>query len=178
MADLIVLSRDCLVYMVPSGARMMLHQGTEVSLVQSLGSSHTVNAYGNLFRVDGVDVDALGMKPAPAQVFLYDDDAPLEFKVWGQLKACFDPEIPVNIVDLGLVYSVDIDDSNPEKAQVTVVMTLTAPGCGMGPVIADDAKNKIEALPEVACTTVDVVFDPAWDRSMMSDTAKLELGMF
>lgn len=176
--QIIVLNRDCMALLVPSGARIMLHKGTEVTITQSLGNSYTVAVYGNLARIDGKDADALGKTPTNPLEGL-PSDATIEDKVWFQLKTVFDPEIPVNIVDLGLVYHCNVEPSekNPDAYIVKIVMTLTAPGCGMGPVIAADAKHRVLAIEEVDSTEVDIVFDPPWDQSMMSDMAKLELGM-
>ena len=177
--ELIVLNRDCMALLVPSGARIMLHAGTEVSVTQSLGNSYTVSVYGNLVRIDGKDADALGKAPTDPLAHL-PPEASVEDKVWYQLKTVFDPEIPVNIVDLGLVYKCDIQPDHEETKFycVKIEMTLTAPGCGMGPVIAADAKQRILSIPEVKSAEIEIVFDPPWGRSMMSDLAKLELGLF
>lgn len=176
--EIIVLSRDCAALLVPSGARIMLHVGTEVTITQSLGNSYTVSVYGNLARIDGKDADALGKTPVNPLNDL-SENATIEEKVWSQLKAVYDPEIPVNIVDLGLVYQCDAQpDLNDNTGyHIKIVMTLTAPGCGMGPVIAHDAKQKILAIPGVKTADIEIVFDPPWDQSKMSDVAKLGLGM-
>ena len=176
--QIIILSRECTALLVPSGARIMLHEGTEVTITQSLGNSYTVAVYGNLARIDGKYADALGKTPTNSLSEL-PEDATIEDQVWHQLKGVYDPEIPVNIVDLGLVYhcTVTPDITDSTGYIVNVVMTLTAPGCGMGPVIAHDAKQRILAIPGVKKTEIEIVFEPAWDQSMMSDTAKLELGM-
>lgn len=174
--EIIILHRDCIAMMVPSGARIMLHQGTEVTITQSLGNSYTVNVFGNLARIDGKDADALG-KAVHHPIEDMPENASLEDKVWAQLKTVFDPEIPVNIVDLGLVYSCNITPQD-DKFYIKIMMTLTAPGCGMGPVIAEDAKQKVLVIPEVIEAEVEITFDPPWDRAMMSDVAKLELGIF
>lgn len=175
--EIIVLHRDCIAMMVPSGARIMLHQGTEVTITQSLGNSYTVNVFGNLARIDGKDADALG-KIVHHPIEDLPENSTLEDKVWAQLKTVFDPEIPVNIVDLGLVYSSNISPLSDNQFRIDIKMTLTAPGCGMGPVIAEDAKQKVLVIPEVSEAEVEITFDPPWDRSMMSDLAKLELGIF
>lgn len=175
--EIIVLNRDCIAMMVPSGARIMLHQGTEVTLTQSLGNAYTVNVFGNLARIDGKDADALG-KTVHHPIEDLPASASLEDKVWAQLKTVFDPEIPVNIVDLGLVYACKISEKAETDFRVDITMTLTAPGCGMGPVIAEDAKQKVLVIPEVSEAEVEITFDPPWDRAMMSDLAKLELGIF
>ncbi|MCH9643724.1 MAG: putative Fe-S cluster assembly protein SufT [Gammaproteobacteria bacterium] len=174
--EIIVLSRDCMALMVPSGARILLHEGTEVTVTQSLGSSFTVNVYGNLARIEAKDADALGKE---VQSVLDDlpEDATLEDKIWTQLKTVFDPEIPVNIVDLGLVYKHEVTDREDGSRMVWIEMTLTAPGCGMGPVIAADAREKVLVIDEVSEVDIELTFDPPWDQSMMSDAAKLELGL-
>lgn len=175
--EVVILSRDCMALMVPSGARIMLHEGTEVTITQALGNAFTVNIYGNLARIESKDADALGKEVKdPLQDLA--TDATVEERVWSVLKTVYDPEIPVNIVDLGLVYTCQVNELPNNQCGVVITMTLTAPGCGMGPVIAEDAKQKILKLPEVTDASVEIVFDPPWDRSMMSDVAKLELGMF
>lgn len=174
--EIIVLNRDTFALLVPSGARVMLHQGTEVTVTQSLGNSFTVSVYGNLARIDARDADALGK-----EVHSPLDDLPegtsIEDQVWTQLHTVFDPEIPVNIVDLGLIYQCKVVTQPDDSYIVNIEMTLTAPGCGMGPVIVDDVKEKVLAIPGVTETHVEMVFEPPWDQSMMSDIAKLELGM-
>lgn len=177
--EIICLTRDCMAMLVPSGARIMLHQGTEVTVTQSLGNSYSVEVYGNLVRIDGKDADALGKTPTDPLAGL-PDDMSTEDKVWLMLKTVFDPEIPVNIVDLGLIYQCEIQSvkDQEDKVDITIKMTLTAPGCGMGPVIAADAKQKILAIPEVRDVDIEIVFDPPWEQNMMSDMAKLELGLF
>lgn len=176
--EIVILSRDCMALLVPSGARIMLHVDTEVTITQSLGNSYTVAVYGNLARIDGKDGDALGKTPMNPLADL-PIDASIEDQVWMQLKLVYDPEIPVNIVDLGLVYKCDIQPDIQDNTgfNVKIEMTLTAPGCGMGPVIAHDAKQKILAIPSVKLADIEIVFDPPWEQSMMSDIAKLELGM-
>jgi probable FeS assembly SUF system protein SufT len=175
--ELTLLTRDVMAFMVPSGARIMLHQGTEVTITQALGNAFTVNVFGNLARIDSKDADALGkevhdpLQDLPA-------DATLEEKIWAQLKTVYDPEIPVNIVDLGLVYDCDVQAESNNKFHVKIDMTLTAPGCGMGPVIAADAQHKVALIPEIDDVEVNLVFDPPWDRDKMSEAAKLELGLF
>lgn len=178
--EILVLRRDVVAAMVPSGTRIVLQEGTEVTLTQAKGDSYTLEVFGNLVRLDGVDADAIG-REAMNPLDKLSPDATTEEKIWELLKMVFDPEIPVNIVDLGLVYAcevVEVADSDPQEYIVKIIMTLTAPGCGMGPVIAADAKQKILILPEVKEADVEIVFDPPWSQDMMSDAAKLELGMF
>lgn len=175
--EVVYLTRDCYALMVPSGARIMLHKGSEVIITQSLGHSYTINVYGNLARIESTDADALGKEHAVAIPQLT-SDATIEDYVWAQLKTVYDPEIPVNIVELGLIYDCKIHTDEHNQHQVNITMTLTAPGCGMGPVIADDVKHRILNLPEVMDAQVEIVFDPPWSQEKMSDAAKLELGMF
>ena len=181
----IPLRRETRAIMIPDGLEMTLPAGTPVRVTQALGGSFTVASQrGNLFRIDAADADALGeeavaeARRSAAAVASAGGD--LEERVWEQMRTVFDPEIPVNIVDLGLVYSCQVAPANrgaEDGARVDIKMTLTAPGCGMGPVIANDVKEKVEALPEVAAADVEVVFDPPWSQGMMSDAAKLELGL-
>ena len=175
--EIVILQRDTMAYMVPSGARIMLHAGTEVKVAQSLGDSFTVDVYGNLARIDGQDADALG-KDKLDPLSQLPTDASVEDRAWTLLKSVYDPEIPVNIVDLGLIYSCDISEAGSNQFTVVITMTLTAPGCGMGPVIAEDVKRVLLSQGDIVDVEVDIVFDPQWERSMMSPEAKLELGMF
>jgi probable FeS assembly SUF system protein SufT len=176
--DIIILNRDVDALLIPSGARIYLQCGTEVTITQSLGGSFTVNIYGNLARIDGKDADALG-KPPPKQFSEQElENTSIEDLVWSQMQTCYDPEIPVNIVDLGLVYDCQVKEITEKCYQVNVKMTLTAPGCGMGPTIAAEVKAKIESIPYVQSAEIELVFDPPWNYSMMSEAAKLELGMF
>lgn len=179
MNNIITLTRDVDASLIPSGARIYLHKGTEVTITQALGNSYTVNIYGNLARIDGKDADALGKEPTAPPPAELPENMSLDELVWKQLKTCYDPEIPVNIVDLGLIYHCDlIKKPGEQEHRVDIKMTLTAPGCGMGPILAEDVKQKLLALPTITEVNVEIVFDPPWDRSMMSDAAKLELGLF
>jgi len=172
------LQRDCEAVMVPVGEQVVLPAGQVGYITQALGGSFTVYVEGNLFRIAGQHADALG-KPPPAPIELAEDasDEDVEKLVWSQLRTCFDPEIPVNVVDLGLVYDVSLDHGDGEGRKVYVKMTLTAPGCGMGDILVDDVRTKLELIPTVVEAEVDMVFDPPWNQSMMSDAAKLETGM-
>lgn len=174
--NIIILNRNVNARLVPSGALIQLLEGTEVTITQSLGDTFTVNVYGNLARIDSVDADALG-KESTALTAVDLENAPLEEVMWAQLKTCFDPEIPVNIVDLGLVYECHLHPLRKNEHQALVKMTLTAPGCGMGPVLAEDVKRKLLMIPRIKDAQVEIVFDPPWDRAMMSDAAKLQLGL-
>lgn len=171
--------RDCAAIMVPQGQQVTLPAGQTGYITQALGGSFTVFVDGNLFRINGSDADALG-KEQPDPLTLPDDaaDADVERLVWQQLKTCYDPEIPVNIVDLGLIYECSLDKQPDGRRQVKVSMTLTAPGCGMGDILVDDVRSKLERIPTVAEADVELTFDPPWNHSMMSDVAKLETGMF
>ncbi len=174
--DTIEISRDCDALLIPSGVKISIQKGTLIMITQALGNSYTVYVNGNLARVAGRDGDALGM-------IILDEpdvnalDIPIKDKVWELLKTCFDPEIPVNIVDLGLVYECDVTEIPEGGNRIEITMTLTAPGCGMGPVLIADMEQKLRTIHDVSDVKIELVFDPAWDRGMMSDVAKLQLGM-
>ncbi|HKV96776.1 MAG TPA: putative Fe-S cluster assembly protein SufT [Gammaproteobacteria bacterium] len=175
----IPLRRACKARMVPSGNEVILPEGIILNVTQSLGGSFTVYVEGNLFRVAGEDADALGLDP-PEQPTLpaNHSESDVEKLVWEQMKTCYDPEIPINVVDLGLVYECKLNDLPEGGKRVDVKMTLTAPGCGMGEVLSRDVKEKLESVPSVKQAHVEIVFDPPWNRGMMSDEAKLQLGMY
>ena len=180
MREEVVVSRTCEAVMIPSGEKVLVPQGAHATITQSLGGTYTlITDRGLMVRVSGKEVEAIGKTPQDVPPSEQGELTPekLEELVWDQLKTCFDPEIPVNIVDLGLVYLCELQDTEDGRKDVKVKMTLTAPGCGMGPVLAGDVRHKIEALPGIRTADVEVVFDPVWDRSMMSDAAKLQLGM-
>jgi probable FeS assembly SUF system protein SufT len=177
----IKLTRDCQVVAVPAGHTLMLPQGTEVMITQSLGGSYTllVPSYGGLFRLSNRDADAIGKEArpggavAPGQVL---SGEALEKEVWQALKTCFDPEIPVNIVDLGLIYEMEVKELS-DGSRVDVKMTLTAQGCGMGGSIAADARNKLLDLPGVVEADVQVVWDPPWTPEKISPEGRALLGI-
>ncbi len=173
-----VLDRDCDAVLVPQGERVTLPAGQSGYITQALGGSFTIYVDGNLFRVAGGDADALGKAP-PAPIALPDQasDDDVEKRVWDQLRTCYDPEIPINVVELGLVYDVSLERRIDGARKVWVKMTLTAPGCGMGDILVDDVRSKLELIPTVAEADIDLVFEPPWNQSMMSDAAKLETGM-
>jgi len=182
-----VVSRDCRVVEIPQGTPALLPAGTHVRITQSLGGSYTVmTEYGQLLRVDEKSADAIGKGVPPAaapaaQPPAQETHGPagsVEEKVWAALRTCYDPEIPVNVVDLGLVYSCEVSELPEGGSRVAIQMTLTAPGCGMGPVIADDVKRKVEEIAGVREVQVDVVFDPQWNQNMMTEAARLQLGLF
>ncbi|HUO84746.1 MAG TPA: putative Fe-S cluster assembly protein SufT [Thermoanaerobaculia bacterium] len=181
MREEVELSRDATAILIPSGDPVTLPKGTHATITQSLGGAYTViTSRGMMVRLAGKEVEAIGKEP-PQETRIEGEitSENLEQLVWEQLKTCYDPEIPVNIVDLGLVYLCEVNpvEGEPGSFDIDIKMTLTAPGCGMGPVLANDARQKLLALPGVRDARVDVVFDPAWDRSMMSEAAKLQLGM-
>jgi probable FeS assembly SUF system protein SufT len=170
--------RDARVIQIPDGTAMELPAGTFVRIAQSLGDTYTlVTPWGPMVRLDARDADAIGKEALTRDAAA--EQAPLEEQVWGQLRTCYDPEIPVNIVDLGLIYDCTLDEPDAAGARTAhVKMTLTAPGCGMGQVLADDVKRKLESLAGVAQADVEVVFDPPWNPNMMTEAARLQLGMF
>jgi probable FeS assembly SUF system protein SufT len=177
----VALRRDCEAVAIPSGDKTMLQAGDDVVVTQALGGSFTVTTeHGYMVRIAGKDADALGLEPVAEPAA--DATAPaspeeIEKAVWEQLRTCYDPEIPVNIVDLGLVYHCQATPRPDGKYQVEVRFTLTAPGCGMAGSLQMDMETKIMSIPGVAECTVDVVFDPPWDRDMISEAAKLDLGI-
>ena len=174
------LLRDCSATRIPSGETITLVAGTHVFITQALGGSYTVATDNGLARIADQDADALGLEPAPAQPAAPDTGArgPVEEKaVWDQLRTCYDPEIPVNIVDLGLVYDCVITPRESQGAKVDVKMTLTAPGCGMGPTIAAEAKSKVLSVPGVGDAEVELVWDPPWNQAMISEAGKMKLGL-
>jgi probable FeS assembly SUF system protein SufT len=177
-ATSVQLARDCAAIQIPVGNAVTLKSGTPVDIVQHLGGSYTVFAMGGLFRVNGKDADALGLKPEDSPAPTPPAPGKLDEKsVWDVLRSCYDPEIPVNIVDLGLVYDLGIEAIPSGGHKVFVKMTLTAPGCGMGTVIARDAQQKILTLPGVEDASVEVVWDPPWHQSMISAEGRKILGL-
>ncbi len=171
--------RDCKAVLVPQGENVTLPAGSVGYITQALGGSFTVFVEGNLFRIAGGDADAIG-KPAPEPLRLSDGagDAEVEQLVWEQLRTCFDPEIPINVVELGLVYDCDLESLEAGGRKVNIRLTLTAPGCGMGDILVEDVRTKVERVPTVVEADVELVFDPPWNQSMMSEAARLETGMF
>lgn len=172
------LSRDVTAVIIPAGDELTLREGTSGFITQSLGGSFTVYVEGNLFRISGMDADALGKAPVPPpEVPDNPTDADIEAVIWEQLKTCYDPEIPVDIVNLGLVYRCDISTLHGDQRSVSIDMTLTAPGCGMGEILVADARQKIAIIPTVADVSVELVFDPPWNVGMMSEEARLQTGL-
>ena len=170
--------RTCKAVLVPAGDEVELPAGSVGYITQALGGSFTVYVEGNLFRIANHDADAIGKEPMEAPslpVNASDDD--VEKLVWSQLKTCYDPEIPVNIVDLGLVYEVNITPLTDGIRKANIKLTLTAPGCGMGDHLVADVSRVLEYIPTMSEVDVELTFDPPWNRDMMSDVAKLEIGM-
>jgi probable FeS assembly SUF system protein SufT len=178
-SDPITLTRDVEVAVIPVGEKVTLQKGEQAYITQSLGGSYTVVVNGNMFRLEGKDADALGLeltaKPASSGAPVGQEH--LEKEIWNQLRSCYDPEIPVNIVDLGLIYDCHLAPLSPSSYKVDVKMTLTAPGCGMGPMLAQDVQGKLLGLEGVDDVAVELVWDPPWNQAMMTEAAKLQLGL-
>jgi probable FeS assembly SUF system protein SufT len=175
----ITLTRDVEAAIIPIGSKVTLQKGEQAHITQSLGGSYTVIVNGNMFRIEGKDADALGLEASAAPVSTGKPVAQeeLEKEIWNQLKTCYDPEIPVNVVDLGLIYDCHLNSLAPSSYRVEVKMTLTAPGCGMGPMLAQDVQNKLLGLEGVDDVAVELVWDPPWNQAMMTEAAKLQLGL-
>lgn len=172
------LKRDCSALQIPAGTTTTLTAGTPVTITQTLGGSFTVHAPGGLFRIGPQDADALGLEPVTETNQPLTTDAVVdENLVRETLRTCFDPEIPVNIVDLGLVYDMQLTKTPNGNSRVDVKMTLTAPGCGMGPAIAGDAQVKLLSLPGIDDATVEIVWDPPWHHSMITEQGRKILGL-
>ena len=181
-SEAITLTRDCEAILIPSGAPVLLREGSLVYITQSLGGSYTVEIHGNLARIAEQDADALGIEVQKEKQAggpdVPDDGTVDENLVWEQMKTCYDPEIPINIVDLGLIYNCDITPLENGGNRVDILMTLTAPGCGMGQFLAEDVRSRVAAVPNVTEVNVELTFDPPWDQSMMSEAARLEMGLY
>ena len=168
------LLRDVDAFVVPSGDEVKLLAGNLVQITQALGGNYTVLINGNMVQITSENADALGLEIQ--EETLGNSGGNLEQQVWDQLKTCYDPEIPVNIVELGLIYDLNIKESDTGQ-KINIKMTLTAPGCGMGPVIADEVERKVNGIEGVESVNVKLVWEPMWSREMMSESAQLELGM-
>ena len=174
----IVVQREVKAVAIPAGVEVNLKLGSVGYITQALGGSFTVYIDGNLFRIAGQDADAIGKSAATApEVPPGASEEDIKNVVWQQLKTCYDPEIPVNIVDLGLVYECEVSKNEDATRTVDIKMTLTAPGCGMGPALRQDVQNKLLSIETVDEATVQVVWDPQWNQGMMSEAAKLQLGL-
>ncbi len=182
MADreLITLTRDVNIVTIPDGNHGTLKAGDEVTIHQALGNNYTViTAYGHMVQISGLDADALGKEVHQLQTLVSETDAKaVEKNCWEVMKMVYDPEIPVNIVDLGLVYQCEVTPVGEGQNDVLIQMTLTAPGCGMGPMIQGDVEKNIRSLPGVSKVIVEIVLDPPWSREMMSEVAQVQLGLF
>jgi probable FeS assembly SUF system protein SufT len=176
----ITLARDVEAAVIPVGTKVTLLQGEQAYITQSLGGSYTVVVNGNMFRVEGKDADALGLAPTATagtgsgQAKTREE---LEKEIWNQMRTCYDPEIPVNVVDLGLIYDCQLTPLAEDAYKIDVKMTLTAPGCGMGPVLKQDVENKLLCLEQVDEVNVELVWEPQWNQGMMTEAARLQLGL-
>ena len=177
----VTLTRDVEAAVVPVGTKVTLQKGEQAFITQSLGGAYTVVVNGNMFRIEGKDADALGYevaaKPAAGSA-LPAEPGQLEKQVWDALRTCYDPEIPVNIVDLGLIYDCALAPMGADSHRADVKMTLTAPGCGMGPMLAQDVQNKLLSIEGIDEANVELVWDPPWNQGMMTEAAKLQLGLY
>ncbi len=178
--EIVTLTRDVNIVTIPDGHHGTLKKGQEVTIHQSLGSNYTVfTDYGHMVRIAGCDADALGKEVHELHTLVSESDAKaVENNCWEVMKTVYDPEIPVNIVDLGLVYGCDVTPNTQGGNDVHIRMTLTAPGCGMGPMIQSDVEKSVRALPGVSSVNVEIVLDPPWSREMMSEVAQVQLGLF
>lgn len=175
--EVVLIKRDCEARLVPAGTEIMIPKNSFVTITQALGGTFTVAVNGNLARIESKDADALGKVVEVEHFDVMEDGSINEKHVWAALRKCYDPEIPVNIVELGLIYGVELT-TNPEGEHIVeVTMTLTAPACGMGPSIIADVERSVKQVPGVDGINVELVFDPPWNNDMLSDEAKLELGM-
>lgn len=174
-SDVISLTRDVEAHIVPSGDKIKLLAGNPVRITQALGGNYTIMVNGNLMQISAENIDALGFEIEKNKNVTSEQFS--ENLIWDQLKTCYDPEIPVNIVELGLIYDLTVKESETGKI-ITVKMTLTAPGCGMGPVISDEVDRKIRSISGVEDVLVELVWEPQWTQNMMSEAAQLELGVF
>ena len=174
----VTIQRDVEAVIVPAGVAVTLRAGKTGFITQALGGSFTVYVEGNLFRIAGKDADALGKESElPIEVPDNATDEDIKKLVWDQMRLCFDPEIPVNIVELGLIYTCDVVTDTDGQRIAKIAMTLTAPGCGMGEVLVSDVREKVEVIPTIKRAEVELVFDPPWNQSMMSEIARLQTGM-
>ena len=175
----IILSRDCDATLIPFGNAFTLKKGDEVKITQALGGSYTIMARGSLFRIESKDEDAIGkdivkITKEQSEITGY----ATEEEIWEVLKTCYDPEIPVNMVDLGLIYSCELINEKSGGTNIEIKMTLTAPGCGMGPMLVDEVKAKVNGVKNVKEVNVELVWEPQWSQDMMSESPKLDTGMY
>lgn len=175
MHKIVTVTREVEARRVPSGQKEVIPAGEFVNITQDLGGNYTVTWRGNMLRIDGTDADSIGRKALELSFEKHDDNSISEQQVWDALETVFDPEIPINLVSLGLIYKVAVDQ---DRQSVDIDMTLTAPGCGMGPVLVGDVEHRVGLVPNVASVNVNLVFDPPWSRDKMSEEAQLEAGLF
>lgn len=175
MQKMVVTQRPCAARRVPSGEPVVIPEGQFITINQSLGGNYTVTWEGNMVRIDGTDAGAIGQEVEVLSFDKHDSDQIIEKQVWQAMNTIYDPEIPISIVSLGLVYKVILDQ---DTKSVLINMTLTAPGCGMGPVLVSDVEYRVAKVPNVDNVKVELVFDPPWSREMMSEEAELESGLF
>lgn len=179
----VILRRDVEAAVVPVGTKVTLQKGETAYITQSLGGSYTVVVNGNMFRIGGHDADALGIevaaKPATSTAGAPATVEQVEKEIWNQLRTVYDPEIPVNVVDLGLIYDCHVEalPNASNSFKVEIKMTLTAPGCGMGPVLQQDVQNKLLSIENVDDVAVELVWEPQWNQGMMTEAAQLQLGL-
>src|SRR5579871_3829751 len=174
-----VVNREVRAVMVPAGVEVNLKPGQAGYITQALGGSCTVYLEGNLFRIPGEHADAIGKEPVKAPELPPNaTEEDVRKLAWDQMRTCYDPEIPINIVDLGLVYDCTVTANADGTRNVDITMTLTAPGCGMGEILVEDVKDKVQRIPTVSATRVELTFDPPWNQTMMSEAARLQTGMF
>ncbi|MEM7465293.1 MAG: putative Fe-S cluster assembly protein SufT [Pseudomonadota bacterium] len=173
--------KDCDAILIPEGSNITLKEGTTVYITQALGGSVTVNVNGMLARIAARDVEAIGLErsetPVDGAVAAADGSVD-ESLIWEQLKTCYDPEIPIDVVELGLIYRCEVEKTEAKENTVNIDMTLTAPGCGMGPFLVDDVQSKVAEVPNVNHVNVELVFDPPWNPEMMSEAARLQTGLY
>jgi probable FeS assembly SUF system protein SufT len=177
--EMVALTRDVIATLIPAGTRVELPEGASAVITQALGGSYTIQVEGHLFRIENKDADAVG-KEVVTSFSVPDDasDADLEKAVWDQLRTCYDPEIPINIVELGLIYENKLETLPNNQRKAVIRMTLTAPGCGMGDILVADAKSKVLQIPGIAEADIQLVFDPPWTQDKMSEAARLSAGLF
>jgi len=175
--EVVLTKRECEARLVPAGTEIMIPKDSFVTITQALGGTFTVAVNGNLARIDGKDADALGKIVELEDFEIPEDGSINEDHLWSALRQCYDPEIPVNIVELGLIYKCERHTTEENEQQVLIDMTLTAPGCGMGPSMIADIERKVSQVPGVDKVIINLVFEPPWNNDMLSDEAKLELGM-
>lgn len=182
MNEPVTVSRDCEAILIPDGMKIEVPEGSVVFITQALGGNYTINLNGNLAQVGAKDADVLGFDIPEEAIIREDaireDGSFNEDLVWQQMRTCYDPEIPINVVELGLIYDCKVGKLEDGANRVDIIMTLTAPGCGMGEFLAADVQSKVAAIPTVEEVNVELTFDPPWGMEMMSEAARLESGLF